>query len=91
VLARAAIDAAQQQSQKDKNAAQTLLATAKNQLKRCQDLGYAADIADYGALNTNIAQLDKQLKGNGDTGELFAKLKDELSSFFNRPSAQQRR
>ena len=91
VLARAAIDAAQQQSQKDKSAAQTLLATAKNQLQRCQDLGYAADIADYGALNTNIAQLDKQLKGNGDTGELFAKLKDELSSFFNRQSAQERR
>ena len=91
VLARAAIDAAQQQSQKDKSAAQTLLATAKNQLQRCQDLGYAADIADYGALNTNIAQLDKQLKGNGDTGELFGKLKDELSSFFNRKSAQERR
>jgi hypothetical protein len=91
VLARAAIDAAQQQSQKDKNTAQTLLATAKNQLQRCQDLGYAADTADYGALNTNIAQLDKQLKGNGDTGELFAKLKDELSSFFNRQSAQERR
>jgi hypothetical protein len=90
VLARAAIDAAQQ-NQKDKSAAQTLLATAKNQLKRCQDLGYAADTADYAALNTNIAQLEKQLKGNGNTGELFAKLKDELSSFFNRPSAQQRR
>jgi hypothetical protein len=91
VLARAAINAAQQQSQKDKSAAQTLLATAKNQLQRCQDLGYAADTADYGALNTNIAQLDKQLKGNGDTGELFTKLKDELSSFFNRQSAQERR
>jgi hypothetical protein len=91
VLARAAIDAAQQQSQKDKSAAQTLLATAKNQLQRCQDLGYATDMADYGALNTNIAQLDKQLKGNGDTGELFGKLKDELSSFFNRKSAQERR
>jgi hypothetical protein len=91
VLARAAIDAAQQQSQKDKSTAQTLLATAKNQLQRCQDLGYATDTADYAALNTNIAQLDKQLKGNGDTGELFTKLKDELSSFFNRQSAQERR
>jgi hypothetical protein len=91
VLARAAIDLAQQQSQKDKSAAQTLLATAKNQLQRCQDLGYAANTADYGTLNSNIAQLEKQLKGDGDTGELFAKLKDELSSFFNRQSAQERR
>ena len=91
VLARAAIDAAQQQSQKDKSAAETLLATAKNQLQRCQDLGYAADTADYGALNTNIAKLEKQLKGKGDTDELFAKLKDKLSSFFNRQSAQERR
>lgn len=42
VLARAAIAAAEEQRQKDKNAAQTLLATAKEQLHRCQELGYAA-------------------------------------------------
>jgi hypothetical protein len=91
VLARAAITAAEEQSKKDKNAAQTLLATAKNQLQRCQDLGYAADIPEYPALNTNIAKLEKELKGNGETGALFAKLKDELSSFFNRRSAGERR
>jgi hypothetical protein len=91
VLARAAITAAEEQSKKDKNAAQMLLATAKNQLQRCQDLGYAADIPEYPALNTNIAQLEKELKGNGETGALFAKLKDELSSFFNRRSAEERR
>jgi hypothetical protein len=91
VLARAAISAAEEQSKKDKNMAQTLLATAKNQLQRCQDLGYAADIPEYPALNTNIAQLEKQLKGNEDTGVLFSKLKDELSSFFNRQSAKERR
>lgn len=65
VLARAAMNAAQQETQKDKSVAETLLATAKNQLQRCQDLGYAPDTADYGALNTNIAQLEKQLKGKG--------------------------
>jgi len=91
VLARAAITAAEEQSKKDKNAAQILLATAKNQLQRCQELGYAADVPEYAALNSNIAQLERELKGNGDTGSLFAKLKDELSSFFNRQSAQERR
>jgi hypothetical protein len=91
VLARAAITAAEEQSKKDKNAAQTLLATAKNQLQRCQDLGYAADIPEYSDLNTNIARLEKELKGKGETGALFAKLKDELSSFFNRRSAEERR
>jgi hypothetical protein len=91
VLARSAIAAAQEQSQKDKNAAQTLLATARNQLQRCQELGYAADVPEYAALNTNIAQLEKELKGNGDTGSLFSKLKDELSSLFNRQSDQERR
>lgn len=91
VLARAAISAAEEQSKKDKNAAQTLLATAKNQLQRCQDLGYAADIPEYPVLNTNIAQLEKELKGNEDTGVLFSKLKEELSSFFNRQSAKERR
>ncbi len=91
VLARAAIAAAEEQRQKDKNAAQTLLATAKDQLHRCQELGYAANASEYSALNTSIAQLDKELKGNGDTTSLFAKLKDELSPLFNRQSAQERR
>ena len=91
VLARAAIAAAEEQRQKDKNAAQTLLATAKDQLHRCQEQGYAADATEYSALNTSIAQLDKELKGNGDTTSLFARLKDELSPLFNRQSAQERR
>jgi hypothetical protein len=91
VLARSAIAAAAEQGQKDKNAAQTLLATAKDQLHRCQELGYAANASEYSALNTSIAQLDKELKGNGDTTSLFAKLKDELSPLFNRQSAQERR
>ena len=46
---------------------------------------------EYAALNNNIAQLEKQLKGNGETGSLFAKLKDELSPLFNRQSTQERR
>ena len=91
VLARAAIAAAEEQRQKDKNAAQTLLATAKDQLHRCQELGYSANASEYSALNTSIAQLDKELKGNGDTASLFARLKDELSPLFNRQSAQERR
>lgn len=91
VVARAAIAGAEEQRQKDKNAAQTLLATAKDQLHRCRELGYAADASEYTALNTNIAQLDKELKSNQDTTSLFAKLKDELSPLFNRQSAQERR
>ena len=91
VLARAAIAAAEEQRQKDKKAAQTLLATAKDQLHRCQELGYAANASEYSALNTSIAQLDKELKSNGDTASLFAKLKDELSPLFNRQSAPERR
>ena len=91
VLARAAIAVAEEERQKDKNAAQKLLATAKDQLHRCQELGYAANASEYSMLNTSIAQLDKELKGNGDTTSLFAKLKDELSPLFNRQSTQERR
>ena len=91
VLARAAIAVAEEQRQKDKNAAQRLLATAKDQLHRCQELGYAANASEYSALNTSIAQLDTELKGSGDTTSLFARLKDELSPLFNRQSAQERR
>jgi hypothetical protein len=91
VLARAAIAAAEEQRQKDKNVAQTLLATAKDQLHRCQELGYTANATEYSALNSSIAQLDKELKGSGDTTSLFAKLKDELSPLFNRQSTQERR
>jgi len=91
VLARGAIAAAEEQRQKDKNAAQTLLATAKDQLHRCQELGYAANATEYSVLNDSIAQLNKELKGSGDTTSLFARLKDELSPLFNRQSPQERR
>ena len=91
VLARAAIVAAEEERQQDKNTAQTLLATARDQLHRCRELGYAANATEYSALNTSIAQLNKELTGSGDTTPLFAKLKDELSPLFNRQSAQERR
>jgi YfdX protein len=91
VLAREALNAAQAQSQKDKAAAQTLVQTAKNEIARAKELGYAAQAPDYEALNTDISNLEKQLKGNSDAGSVFARLEDRLSSFMKRQSQQERR
>jgi hypothetical protein len=86
VLARGAISAAQEQSQKDKNAAQTLLEVAKNELERARELGYAGKDAEYNALNTDITNLEKQLKGTGDVSSVFTKLKDRMAAFVKRQS-----
>jgi hypothetical protein len=86
VLARSAINAAQEQSQKDKNSAQTLLEVAKNQLERARELGYTGKDAEYKALNTDITNLEKQLKGNGDVSSVFTKLKERLAAFMKRQS-----
>lgn len=91
ILARAAITAAQGERDKDKNAAQTLLETAKKELERSKDLGYAGKDPVYASLNNDISNLEKQLQGKGDTNPVFASLREKLSSFLNRESQQQRR
>jgi hypothetical protein len=91
VLAREALNAAQLQSQRDKPAAQLLVQTAKNEIERSKELGYGAKAPEYEALNTDIATLEKQLKGNADASSVFAKLEDKLSGFLKRQSQQERR
>jgi uncharacterized FlaG/YvyC family protein len=90
ILAREAVDTAQAQSQKDKASAQTLLETAKKEVERSKELGYAGKDQEYAALNTDINNLEKQLKGNGDVGAVFAKLKDRLGAFLKRQSSEQK-
>jgi hypothetical protein len=91
VLSREALRAAKEDSQKDKATAEILVQTAKNELQRSKELGYAAHDPEYEALNTDIASLEKQLKGKQDATAVFAKLEDKLSSFLKRQSGQERR
>jgi hypothetical protein len=91
VIAREAINVAKAQSQTDKAIAQTLVETAKNEVERSKELGYAPKAPEYQALNSDISSLEKQLKGNSDAGSMFAKLEDKLSAFVKRQSQQERR
>jgi uncharacterized protein involved in exopolysaccharide biosynthesis len=86
LLARDAINEAQAQRQKDKNAAQKSLETAKHQLERARELGYAGNDPEYASLNDQIANLEKQLNGSGDTTSVFAKLREKLDAFVKRES-----
>jgi hypothetical protein len=86
VLARAAIDAAKEQKDKDK--AQVLLQTARKQLERSKELGYAGRDPEYAALDSDISNLEKQLKGNGDAGSVFAKLENRLSAFLGKQQSE---
>jgi hypothetical protein len=85
-VARTAISEAQGTRNKDKNKAQELLAVAKNELERAKELGYAGKDPEYASLNKSISDLEKQLKGNSDTGLAFSKLIDKVTAFFNRQS-----
>lgn len=91
ILARAAIDSAQQERQTDKGTAQTLLKTAQNELHRCDELGYAGGDPEYAALNTEIDGLQKQLNGTSDTGSLFDRLKADLAGFINKLAGKNHR
>ena len=88
VLARAAIDAAKEQEQKDKDKAQVLLQTARKQLERSKELGYAGRDPEYAALDSDISSLEKQLKGNGDASSVFAKLENRLSAFLGKQQSE---
>ena len=90
LLTGVAIDAAQSLREKDKDAAQTHLATARHELERAKELGYAGKDPEYKALNRSIADLEKQLKGNGDTQSAFERLKERVSTFFKRQSETKR-
>lgn len=89
VLARAAVDAAQDKSKTDRNTAQTLLTTAGNELKLCSQLGYASHAPEYASLNGEIDSLQKQLKGTTDTGSFFARLKSDIEKLLNKQSGQE--
>jgi hypothetical protein len=91
VLAKAAVTAAQDQRQKDKNAAQKLLEAAKNEVQRSKDLGYEAADPEYASLDHQISDLQKQLTGNGDTGSIFAQLRSKLDAFLKKEGDRDRR
>lgn len=84
LIAQAAIESAQANSTKDKNAAQASLSTAKAELERAKELGYAGNDPEYTALNQQVSDLSKQLNGGEDTSSAFAKLKERIASFFKR-------
>src|SRR5437868_12397241 len=90
LLAREAINQAQLKSNQDKNTAQVLLEAAKNEVERSKELGYAPRDQEYTALNSEISNLEKQLKGNNDVTAVFSRLKERLGSFLKRQSEQQR-
>jgi hypothetical protein len=89
LLARTALNGAQVESQKDKAAAQKLLEAAKAEVLRAKQLGYAGKDPEYVALNNDISNLEKQLKGGGEIASLFNRLKEKLAAFTNRQSSQQ--
>src|SRR6202140_962725 len=91
VLAREAIEQAKAKNQSHKTMAQALVKTAKKETERAKELGYAGRDPEYAALNTDISNLEKQLKGNEDATSVFAKLEDRLSAFLKRQSQQERR
>jgi hypothetical protein len=90
VLAKNAINQAQAQRDKDKQGALKLLETAKNELERSKQLGYAGRDPEYTTLNDNISNLEKQLNGNQDTSSVFVTLKEKLASFLNKQQSEQR-
>ena len=92
ILAQAGVGAAQNLQQSDKATAQALLTVASNQLKRCEELGYiSSDSPDYKSLNKEISDLQKQLKGTGDTTSLFARLKADIAGLLKKLSGKEHR
>ncbi|MFP4124061.1 MAG: YfdX family protein [Coleofasciculus sp.] len=73
-------------SESDKDKAMQMLANARTRLKLAQELGYAEDDQEYEQLNTEIKNLEQQLKADEDTKNAFEKLKTRIAAFFKRIS-----
>jgi hypothetical protein len=84
LVAQNQVNEAQNLRDKDKNMALNLLSDSQRQLERAKELGYARNDPEYEALNKSISDLEKQLKGNGDTLQAFSNLKNRLETFLKR-------
>jgi predicted S18 family serine protease len=91
MLAQAAIDAAQQQRDKDKNAALQLLTTARSEVERARELGYTGNDPEYDALASEISDVERQIKSNGDSGGAFSRLKERMAALFKRHSESEKK
>jgi hypothetical protein len=91
MVAQKDVDQALNLRDKNKEEAARLLSDAQTQLERAKALGYSANDPEYTALNKAISDLQKQLKGNGETLQAFSNLKDKLAAFFKRQSERLRR
>ena len=89
VVARAAIDRAEQLHNQDRGGARMLLAVAKAELERTKELGYAGNDPEYAAMDKQLADLDAQLKGKEDPSGAIARLKDKLTAFYKRLYAKE--
>lgn len=89
--AQQAIEIAHAQRDKDKDKAQKYLSTAKAELDRAKELGYAGNDPEYAVLTQAISEIEKQFEGNQDTGSAFTKLKEKVASFFKRQSESEKK
>jgi hypothetical protein len=90
-IAEAAVIEAQGLRDKDKATAEKLLTVARNELERAKLLGYAGNDPEYEALGSAIDDVERQLRGNQDSGSAFAKLKDRVTGFFRRIAGSEKR
>ena len=86
-----AIELAHSQRDKDKDKAQKYLATAKAELDRARELGYAGNDPEYAVLAQAITEIEKQLQGNQDTASAFTKLKEKVATFFKRQTESEKK
>ena len=89
LVARRELEEAQAQREKNKDAALHSVESAKKELELAQELGYAIGDPDYQALNDQLSDLQKQLKGNEDTNSLFSKIRERLASLLKRQSQRE--
>jgi hypothetical protein len=90
-VAQEAISEAQAQHDKDKDAALRLLATAREELDRAKLLGYAGNDPEYAALNQEVSEVERQIKGNENSASAFTRLKERVAAFFKRQSSNEKR
>jgi hypothetical protein len=86
LLAREDVSKAQKETDKEK--ARMLLEQARTQIQRSRDLGYAGKDPMYVVLSDQIDDLEKRLKGGGELGEFYNRLKERISNFLKEHSEQ---
>ncbi|WP_032112320.1 YfdX family protein [Candidatus Paracaedibacter symbiosus] len=84
LVAKVLITEAEEKQKREKETSLKLIAKARYELKRANELGYAQHDQDYTLLKQDLEKLEQHVKSTENNTSVFAAIKEKFRAFFKR-------